>query len=1191
MHGFFVLLPFFLAFIYGKVLYFYCIFRTLRFYQQTLFNNYKSFCQLSINTAPTPAQLVQNVLIGGGVMVSNISYSGGAGSRAQFTNGSTTNLGLNNGIILCTGTVTQIANPATYFMSTNLGLAGDADLTAINTCTTFDPCILEFDFIPLSDTIRFRYVFGSEEYPNYVCSQYQDIFAFFISGPNPAGGNYNKYNMALIPGTALPVSVNSVNNGTPGGSYNSSGCTSLSYSNYYVDNAALGGTTIAFGGFTTPLTAWCKVVPCQTYHIKLAVADGYNGLYDSGVFLEANSFSSNVCNVSSSYSNTTFGNNAVEGCSQGYFSFVLTSPATSPYTVNYTLTGTAVNGTDYTSGLSVTIPVGQDSIAIPINPIFDGTNEGTETVIINYTSGCVPQTDTIYIMDNSLLQVNLNNDTTICRGATIPLSATVSGGITPYSYTWNTNPTMSSINVSPTSTTTYSVTITDYCSQTASANVTVTVNHVSLSTTTIDENCNKVNGSATVSITGSSCSTNYTYLWNTLPVQTTSTASNISAGTYTVTVSCGSCTSSASVVINNIPGPNISVDSVTLANCQASDGDATTIVTGGSSPYSYIWNSNPVQTTPDLINVIAGSYTVTVTDANGCTATTSVIVGQLNGPQITASLVNDANCIASDGNATTTVSGGSEPYSYSWNSTPVQTTSDLINVPTGNYTVTVTDSTGCVATANVTIGQINNLSVTATLVNDANCTASNGAATTTVSGGTATYSYSWNSTPVQTTTNLQNVPTGNYSVTVTDINGCTASASVTIGQINDLSVSASLVNNATCNASDGSATTTITGGNAPYSYSWNSSPIQTTADLQNVPTGNYSVTVTDINGCTAISTVTIGQVNNLSVSASVNDASCGTSDGMAITTVSNGTAPYSYSWNSSPVQTTDSLQNVASGNYSVIVSDANGCTASTSVTIGELSGPEVIVTSQNDLCRQGNGTATAFATGGNGAYSYSWSTNPQQTTETATNLAAGVYTVIVFSGMCSDTATVTVNSTLGPEANLNINPHITTIIDNPVSFYGSAVGDIMNWEWIFGDGNFDVGQNVQYQYSDTGTYEVMLVVVDVNGCTDTVTDIVHVNDYYAIYIPNAFTPNGDGKNDYFLPQGTYVDTTDYHMLIFNRWGNIVFETEKWGEGWNGTENNNGSTSDIIQGVYVYKINAVAIKGRKHEYMGMIVLIK
>ena len=164
------------------------------FFSLLLFNNYKSFCQLSINTAPTPAQLVQNVLIGGGVMVSNISYSGGAGSRAQFTNGSTTNLGLNNGIILCTGTVTQIANPATYFMSTNLGLAGDADLTAINTCTTFDPCILEFDFIPLSDTIRFRYVFGSEEYPNYVCSQYQDIFAFFISGPNPAGGNYNKYN-------------------------------------------------------------------------------------------------------------------------------------------------------------------------------------------------------------------------------------------------------------------------------------------------------------------------------------------------------------------------------------------------------------------------------------------------------------------------------------------------------------------------------------------------------------------------------------------------------------------------------------------------------------------------------------------------------------------------------------------------------------------------------------------------------------------------------------------------------------------------------------------------------------------------------------------------------------------------------------------------------------------------------------
>ena len=179
--------------------------------------------QLAVTNTMTPTQLVQNVLVGGGVTISNVTYTGGANSKGSFTNGATTNLGLGSGIVLTTGTVTQTANAATYFMNVNLGLAGNAQLNAINNGTsTFDACILEFDFVPLSDTVKFRYVFGSEEYPNWVCSQYQDIFAFFVNGPNPAGGNYTNYNIALIPGTSLPVSVNSVNNGSVGTSVKSS---------------------------------------------------------------------------------------------------------------------------------------------------------------------------------------------------------------------------------------------------------------------------------------------------------------------------------------------------------------------------------------------------------------------------------------------------------------------------------------------------------------------------------------------------------------------------------------------------------------------------------------------------------------------------------------------------------------------------------------------------------------------------------------------------------------------------------------------------------------------------------------------------------------------------------------------------------------------------------------------------------
>jgi gliding motility-associated-like protein len=1000
------------------------------------------FCQLNINTAPTPAQMVQNILVGGGITVSNISYTGGATSRASFTNGGTTNLGLNDGIILSTSLVTQIANPATYFMSNDLALAGDADLDAINNgCLTYDACVLEFDFVPLSDTVKFRYVFGSEEYPRYVCAIYNDIFAFFISGPNPTGPAYNNYNIALIPGTTLPVSVNSVNTGIIGSNANGGDCTlpgqSLAYSSLYVDNAGIGGTTIAFGGFTVPLTAWCHVTPCQTYHIKLAVADGFNGNFDSGVFLEANSFTSNTFSVSTSYSNAAFGNYAMEGCSQGIFSFLLSSPATTPYIINYTISGTASSGADYTAiPNSITIPVGQDSAGVVIDPVLDGIPEVAETVIINYTSGCTPQTDTIFISDNAVLQVTASNDTTICSGSAVTIVVNASGGIAPYVYTWSSGIFGNTINVTPNVTTTYTVTVTDNCSQSATAEITVTVNSVSVAVSSVDENCNLSNGSVTATATGS-CSTGYSYLWSCFPPQTTATVINLPASTYTVTVSCGTCTASASVTINSIPGPTISINVITDANCQQSDGSVTTIVTGGTAPLSYSWNSTPVQTTSDLLNVPTGNYTVTVTDAMGCSSTASVLIGQINGPQVSATMVNNATCSASDGTATSTVSGGTAPYSYSWNSTPPQTTPDLLNVPSGNYTVSVTDASGCIGFASVIIGQVNGLSVTASAVD------------------------------------------------------------------------------ASCGASDGSATTTPSGGTSPYSYLWNSTPAQTTPDLQNAPTGNYEVTVTD----------------------------------------------------------------------------GNGCTASTTVVIGELSGPVVTASSQDEVCRQGNGTATALASGGDGTYTYLWSSNPPQTTAVATGLSAGNYTVTVYSGMCSDTVTVSVNNIPGPSADISLNPPVTSILNGLVNFSGSSTGNILTWQWFFGDGSGGSGQSLQHQYDDIDTYWVMLVVTDNNGCTDTVTDSVVVQDIFTLYIPNSFTPDNDGKNDYFLPQGVNVDPDDYKMEIYDRWGNLIFVTKIWGEGWNGTKDNLGSWSDVMQGVYVYKITAHETHKRLHDYIGRVVIIK
>ncbi len=437
------------------------------------------YAQLQVNGSLTPQQLVQNILIGGGVSVSNVTYSGPSGCIGSFSNGQTTNLGLQSGVLLSTGGIANVPNPGSYFLSNSLGGSGDPLLQQIAGNTSYDAVVLEFDFIPLSTPIQFRYVFGSEEYPEYVCSSFNDAFGFFISGPNPQGGNYNNQNVALIPNTTIPVTINSVNNGQVGSYGNYSNCTSLSYSNYYVNN--LNGSTICFDGFTTVLTARLDVIPCQTYHIKIAISDIGDGAFDSGVFLEANSFQSDAISAHTYFTNLSLGSHAIEGCSNALISFTLNQPATQPVVVNYTIGGTATNGTDYTQiPSSITIPVGSDSAGFIIHPVIDGITEGTETVVlIVQTSACSVDTLIINIVDNSPVQVATSNDITICNGQQpITFSATGSGGVAPITYTWSNNlGTNPNVTISlPVGSYTYTVTATDACGATATDNIQITVN-------------------------------------------------------------------------------------------------------------------------------------------------------------------------------------------------------------------------------------------------------------------------------------------------------------------------------------------------------------------------------------------------------------------------------------------------------------------------------------------------------------------------------------------------------------------------------------------------------------------------------------------------------------------------------------------------------------------------------------------
>jgi hypothetical protein len=379
------------------------------------------------------------------------------------------------------------------------------------------------------------------------------------------------------------------------------------------------------------------------------------------------------------------------------------------------------------------------------------------------------------------------------------------------------------------------------------------------------------------------------------------------------------------VTITQPSALSASASAISVSCNGGANGSASVSVSGGTAPYTYTWNNGGSNST--ITGVSAGNYSVTVTDANGCTATAATTVGQPANALSASASASAATCFgAVNGSVNLSVSGGTASYSYAWSNGA--TSEDLASVGAGTYSVTVTDANGCSANASAVVTQPAAISVS-TSTSPATCGAANGSVDLSVSGGSSPYSYDWSNGA--TTEDLSGITSGTYSVTVTDASGCTASTSASVAQTSDLSATASS-SAVSCNgASDGSVSVSLNGGTSPFSYLWSNGA--SSAVVNGLVAGTYSVTVTDSNGCTASASASVGQPSALSVSVSAVDASCENSDGSASASVSGGTTPYSYSWSNG--STNSSATGLAAGSYSLIVTDANGCTASGSATVSE----------------------------------------------------------------------------------------------------------------------------------------------------------------------------------------------------------------------------------------------------------------
>jgi len=892
-------------------------------------------------------------------------------------------------------------------------------------------------------------------------------------------------------------------------------------------------------------------------------------------------------------------------------------------TTSYTVTATAAGGCKSTANVTVTVnkkPTGPTQ-STPANcDVNNGTlsvTPTTGTAPYTYTwstnpnqytqqiSGLAPGGYTVTVTDkngcsstivgtvNSSASIELATSSTNenCGHADGTAQVTATGGTPPLSYTWSTNPPQYTPSISGLSGGTYSVTVTDnICPAVTQVTIINYPNPLLQVTNVTNEKCNYGNGSITVEASGGTPA--YSYIWNTTPVQISNQIQNIPAGTYIVTViDQHQCTATQSILVSNSPPPTAVIDTVIPETCDLQNGSISVVPSGGTPEYTYTWNTNPTEYTDSVFGLNGGTYTVTITDQIGCTTTASGVVPESPGLTIIGT-PHDETCTGlNNGSINITVSGGTNPMTYQWSNGA--TNEDITGLAGGiTYIVTATDINSCSNTASFNVRTHLPVSATTTSTPE-HCDKLDGTATVSGSGGTPPYYYSWATTPVQFDQTATKLVEGTYTVYVSD-GYCETSATALVGFVEGPTSSTTAIS-AKCQLKNGGAIVTPVGGSPPYSYKWSSIPVQNSATLSGVYAGTYYVTVNDAYGCSTKSSVVITDtpVPTSIITDSV-PANCGFNNGSISAAASGGTQPYTYTWNSFPVQTTATAINLPSGLYTITVSDLNGCVTTVVGEIPMIPGPKAVTTSTPELCLSGNGSATVSASGGiGGPYTYSWDTGETDSLITDLSSGHGIYTVIVSDGGCTALSTVSVGNIPGPTAHFIASPTYLTIMSGPVYFLDQSTGNnITTWNWTLGDGSTASVEEFEHLYPDVGTYPVQLIITDINLCKDTAVDTIIVRDIFTIYIPNCFTPTDNDVNDTFFPEGVNWDMNYFEMYIFDRWGNIMFKSfDVKNKYWNGTLNNEGTIEDVFTDVYVYLIRVKELNGPKHEYFGRVTLLK
>ena len=866
------------------------------------------------------------------------------------------------------------------------------------------------------------------------------------------------------------------------------------------------------------------------------------------------------------------------------------------YTINwYVLPSNTLVGTG--SPITVTPPAGQPSTSYYAQ--------------ITGTSGCgtaLSSRDTVVVLQTTPTPPIVSN-TTICNGFSATLTASGSGPV----YEWYNAPGGTLLGTGATFTTPALTSTTSYYVQTNAAGcigsqapVTVTVASIITVNAGLDDSiCSGENYSLGVTPIG----LGYTYSWDApgLPGFSNSATPIVNPAvttTYTVTVTDTLGCTGTDVVTIIVGTPIIITASGSPTNCSGScDGAGSVSATGSFGGYSYIWSNGAISST--VSSLCTSTYTVIVTDLLGCTAQDTIQVLEPTPIALTVTTTN-SNCNLPDGSATVVASGGVGGYSYLW--TDGQTTATATNLIPGTYCVIVTDLNGCFDSICVTV--ISPPGVTATISNTpVTCNGfCDGTASITTSLGVAPYTYLWNNG--QTNLTATGLCSGSYTCTVTDANGCFFNASTTITQPTIIIIDV-IPPSTICIGQSVTLNASANGGHplGGYTFDWTSPAFNGPSySVSPTTTTTYTVIATDSAGCVSLTpqTVTITVNAPLAVIASPNVSICPGGNTTLTSIASGGDGSYTFNWmpgagsassfNVSPASTTS---------YTITVTD--GCTtlpASAIITVTILPLP-VIAFSPNVTsgCFPTCITFTNSTTIAGGAIaSWNWdlgdgTTSVLQNPTTHCSYTAGTYDITltaITTGGCSSTSTINNMITIFPQpvAQFTFGPQPTTTETPTINFTDLSI-DATNWVWNFGDAtnlfqpNSSNQMNPFHIYGDTGQYCVTLIVQSIGGCPDTTINCLRIEPEYTFYIPNAFTPNGDEMNNIFAPKGQNI--VDFTMRIFDRWGNMIFNSNSINDGWNGKFQNMGLV--VQEDVYVYNIEIKDNLGNKHQYIGHVTIVK